>query len=94
MKLSDCLSAIRDHAFDASEFPVVITFEDHLPPNLQAKVAKVTIFNYVFETWNLFREETRRGRKTFTYFHEKVECIKLGIYYMCVSFPHSSLLTK
>ncbi|KAF3454248.1 hypothetical protein FNV43_RR04695 [Rhamnella rubrinervis] len=41
VKLLECLSAIREHAFDASEFPVVITFEDHLPPILQAKVAKM-----------------------------------------------------
>ncbi|KAH9701723.1 phosphoinositide phospholipase C 2 [Citrus sinensis] len=39
--LNKCLHAIRDHAFDASEYPVVITFEDHLPPNLQDKVAKM-----------------------------------------------------
>lgn len=86
MKLSECLSAIKEHAFHASAFPVVITFEDHLPPNLQVKVAKVTTFNHVFETWNLLRKDTRRRRNTFAYFHEKVECIKLGIYYMCLLF--------
>ncbi|XP_010032979.2 phosphoinositide phospholipase C 2 [Eucalyptus grandis] len=39
--LNRCLSATRDYAFIASEFPVVITFEDHLTPRLQAKVAKM-----------------------------------------------------
>ncbi|KAI6670924.1 hypothetical protein NL676_005809 [Syzygium grande] len=39
--LNKCLHATKDHAFLASEFPVVITFEDHLTPRLQAKVAKM-----------------------------------------------------
>lgn len=39
--LRDCLEAIKNHAFDSSEYPVVITFEDHLNSRLQAKVAKV-----------------------------------------------------
>ncbi|XP_062085468.1 phosphoinositide phospholipase C 2-like [Humulus lupulus] len=39
--LGDCLRAIKEHAFKVSEFPVIITFEDHLPPNLQAKVAEM-----------------------------------------------------
>ncbi|KAK9279568.1 hypothetical protein L1049_013247 [Liquidambar formosana] len=30
VELIKCLRAIKDHAFSASEFPVVITFEDHL----------------------------------------------------------------
>ncbi|KAM2985586.1 hypothetical protein FF2_005965 [Malus domestica] len=37
--LVKCLRAIKDNAFVASEYPVVITFEDHLPSNLQAIVA-------------------------------------------------------
>ncbi|BFG33913.1 hypothetical protein CerSpe_201870 [Prunus speciosa] len=41
VELIKCLRAIKDHAFTASEYPVVITFEDHLPSNLQAKVAKM-----------------------------------------------------
>lgn len=36
-----CIVAIKDNAFVSSEFPVVITFEDHLPPNLQKKVAEI-----------------------------------------------------
>ncbi|KAE8734861.1 Phosphoinositide phospholipase C 2 [Hibiscus syriacus] len=38
--LQKCLQAIKENAFKASEYPVVITFEDHLKPNLQKKVAK------------------------------------------------------
>ncbi|KAK2640998.1 hypothetical protein Ddye_022761 [Dipteronia dyeriana] len=39
--LIKCLRAIKDNAFVASEFPVVITFEDHLTPNQQEKVAQM-----------------------------------------------------
>lgn len=39
--LIKCLRAIKDNAFTASEYPVIITFEDHLPADLQAKVAKM-----------------------------------------------------
>lgn len=39
--LVKCLRAIKDNAFTASEYPVIITFEDHLPADLQAKVAKM-----------------------------------------------------
>ncbi|KAF1863854.1 hypothetical protein Lal_00030971 [Lupinus albus] len=41
VKLKACLNAIKEFAFYASEYPVVITFEDHITPNLQAKVAKM-----------------------------------------------------
>ncbi|CAM6095540.1 unnamed protein product [Calypogeia fissa] len=37
-----CIVAIRDNAFVASPYPVVITFEDHLTPDLQAKAAEIT----------------------------------------------------
>lgn len=40
--LLKCLRSIKEHAFVASEYPVVITLEDHLTPNLQAKVAEVS----------------------------------------------------
>ncbi|XP_062013789.1 phosphoinositide phospholipase C 2-like isoform X2 [Rosa rugosa] len=40
VELIKCLRAIKDNAFTASEYPVVITFEDHLTSPLQAKVAK------------------------------------------------------
>ncbi|MED6191907.1 1-phosphatidylinositol phosphodiesterase [Stylosanthes scabra] len=36
-----CLRSIKEYAFVASEYPVVITLEDHLTPDLQAKVAKM-----------------------------------------------------
>lgn len=36
-----CLKAIKEHAFSASPYPVVITLEDHLTPDLQAKVAQM-----------------------------------------------------
>lgn len=41
VKLRACLLAIKDYAFFASPYPVVITFEDHITPSLQGKVAKV-----------------------------------------------------
>ncbi|XP_057441793.1 phosphoinositide phospholipase C 2-like [Lotus japonicus] len=41
VELIRCLRSIKEHAFVASEFPVVITFEDHLTPDLQAKVAEM-----------------------------------------------------
>ncbi|KDP44118.1 hypothetical protein JCGZ_05585 [Jatropha curcas] len=37
--LIKCLRSIKEHAFTASDYPVVITLEDHLTPDLQAKVA-------------------------------------------------------
>ncbi|KAK0604873.1 hypothetical protein LWI29_020386 [Acer saccharum] len=43
--LIKCLRAIKDNAFVASEYPVVITFEDHLTPNLQEKVAQDQLDN-------------------------------------------------
>ncbi|EOA25236.1 hypothetical protein CARUB_v10018550mg [Capsella rubella] len=41
VELIKCLRAIREHAFDVSDYPVVVTLEDHLTPNLQAKVAEM-----------------------------------------------------
>lgn len=41
VKLIKCLKSIKENAFVASEYPVVITLEDHLTPDLQAKVAQV-----------------------------------------------------
>ncbi|XP_004490601.1 phosphoinositide phospholipase C 1-like [Cicer arietinum] len=41
VKLRDCLNAIRDNAFEASDYPLIITFEDHITPPLQRKVAKM-----------------------------------------------------
>ncbi|GJP31053.1 hypothetical protein CLOM_g8191 [Closterium sp. NIES-68] len=36
----DCIKAIKEHAFVASEYPVIITLEDHLTAPLQAKAAQ------------------------------------------------------
>ncbi|GFP93836.1 phosphoinositide phospholipase c 2 [Phtheirospermum japonicum] len=41
VKLIKCLEAIRANAFVASEYPVILTLEDHLTPDLQAKVAEM-----------------------------------------------------
>jgi phosphatidylinositol phospholipase C delta len=35
-----CLKSIKEHAFTASTYPLVITLEDHLTADLQAKVAE------------------------------------------------------
>lgn len=43
MELIKCLRAIKAHAFDVSDYPVVVTLEDHLTPQLQAKVAEVCV---------------------------------------------------
>nr|XP_043631185.1 phosphoinositide phospholipase C 6-like [Erigeron canadensis] len=39
--LDKCFKSIKDHAFVNSPYPVIITLEDHLTPNLQAKVAEM-----------------------------------------------------
>ncbi|KAL6203408.1 hypothetical protein ACLB2K_027108 [Fragaria x ananassa] len=41
VELVKCLKSIKEHAFTESPYPVVITLEDHLTPDLQAKVAKL-----------------------------------------------------
>ncbi|KAK9290571.1 hypothetical protein L1049_008741 [Liquidambar formosana] len=41
VELIKCLRSIKEHAFVASEYPVVLTLEDHITPDLQAKVAKM-----------------------------------------------------
>ena len=40
VELIKCLEAIKDNAFHASDYPVIITFEDHLDPSLQHRVAE------------------------------------------------------
>ncbi|MCL7026734.1 hypothetical protein MKW94_008336 [Papaver nudicaule] len=37
----ECLKSIREHAFVASEYPLVVTLEDHLTSELQAKAAEM-----------------------------------------------------
>ena len=44
MEFVRCLKAIKENAFIASPYPVIITLEDHLTPDLQAKAAEVAIF--------------------------------------------------
>ncbi|KAK7281147.1 hypothetical protein RIF29_08873 [Crotalaria pallida] len=44
--LIKCLRSIKEHAFVASEYPLVITLEDHLTPDLQAKVAEMVTETY------------------------------------------------
>jgi len=44
VSLIKCLRSIKEYAFVASPYPVIITLEDHLTPDLQAKVAKVPVF--------------------------------------------------
>ncbi|KAF2611448.1 hypothetical protein F2Q70_00007839 [Brassica cretica] len=39
--LQKCLNAVKENAFEVSEYPVVLTLEDHLNPDLQKKVAKM-----------------------------------------------------
>ncbi|XP_051127205.1 phosphoinositide phospholipase C 2-like [Andrographis paniculata] len=41
VKLIKCLRAIKEHAFLSSDFPVILTLEDHLTSHLQAKVAEM-----------------------------------------------------
>ncbi|KAI3836864.1 hypothetical protein MKW98_005197 [Papaver atlanticum] len=44
--LIKCLRSIKEYAFVASPYPVVITLEDHLTPDLQSKVAKMITDTY------------------------------------------------
>ncbi|PUZ41540.1 hypothetical protein GQ55_9G513700 [Panicum hallii var. hallii] len=43
VSLIKCLRSIKEYAFVASPYPVIITLEDHLTPDLQAKVAKMVL---------------------------------------------------
>ncbi|XP_061351668.1 phosphoinositide phospholipase C 6-like [Gastrolobium bilobum] len=42
VSLIQCLKSIKEYAFVKSHYPVIITLEDHLTPDLQAKVAEMT----------------------------------------------------
>ncbi|KAE8689614.1 Phosphoinositide phospholipase C 6 [Hibiscus syriacus] len=48
VSLIQCLVSIREYAFVSSPYPVVITLEDHLTPELQAKAAEM--INQTFES--------------------------------------------
>ncbi|XP_021732471.1 phosphoinositide phospholipase C 2-like isoform X1 [Chenopodium quinoa] len=41
VELIRCLRSIKEHAFSTSDYPVVITLEDHLTTDLQAKTAEM-----------------------------------------------------
>lgn len=41
VEIIKCLKSIKEHAFCASTYPLVITLEDHLTADLQAKVAEM-----------------------------------------------------
>ncbi|KAM4104260.1 hypothetical protein ACJW30_06G143900 [Castanea mollissima] len=41
VKLIRCLKSIKEHAFVKSPYPVIITLEDHLTHDLQAKVTEM-----------------------------------------------------
>ncbi|KNA12043.1 hypothetical protein SOVF_129550 [Spinacia oleracea] len=41
VELMKCLKSIKEYAFCASPYPVILTLEDHLNPTLQAKVAQM-----------------------------------------------------
>nr|CAB3459067.1 unnamed protein product [Digitaria exilis] len=43
VSLIKCLRSIKEYAFVASSYPVIITLEDHLPADLQEKVAKMVL---------------------------------------------------
>lgn len=43
VSLIKCLTSIKEYAFVASPYPVIITLEDHLTSDLQAKVAKMVL---------------------------------------------------
>lgn len=41
VELIRCLKSIKEYAFSSSPYPVIITLEDHLTPDLQVKVAQM-----------------------------------------------------
>lgn len=58
VELLTCLKSIKEHAFVTSEYPVILTLEDHLSPDLQAVVAKVN---------SCFTEEIRNPLQRITH---------------------------
>ena len=43
VSLIQCLKSIKEYAFVKSHYPLIITLEDHLTPDLQAKAAEVDL---------------------------------------------------
>ena len=46
VSLIQCLKSIKEYAFVKSHYPLIITLEDHLTPDLQARVAEVMFHCY------------------------------------------------
>ncbi|XP_039136380.1 LOW QUALITY PROTEIN: phosphoinositide phospholipase C 2-like [Dioscorea cayenensis subsp. rotundata] len=60
VELIKCLRSIKEHAFTTSPYPVILTLEDHLTPDLQAKAAKMiseTFGESLFVTKSDYLEE-------------------------------------
>ncbi|OWM87424.1 hypothetical protein CDL15_Pgr022535 [Punica granatum] len=53
-----CLRSIKDHAFTASNYPLIITLEDHLKPNLQSKVASGSVLHHNINSYISMLTET------------------------------------
>lgn len=63
VKLMECLKSIKEYAFCASEYPVVITLEDHLTPDLRAKVADVSAIFCIWIYWSLAFHPKKEKKK-------------------------------
>ncbi|XP_077239444.1 phosphoinositide phospholipase C 4-like isoform X2 [Tasmannia lanceolata] len=46
VQLIKCLTSIKEHAFSTSPYPVILTLEDHLTSDLQAKVAEMVTHTF------------------------------------------------
>lgn len=46
VKFEACISAIKENAFVKSQYPLIITLEDHLSVDLQAKAAKIIMDSF------------------------------------------------
>lgn len=60
---ADCIKAIKEHAFVASEYPVIITIENHLKVEVQQQAAQV-IFRVLFYRLSIPMER-RKGACSF-----------------------------
>lgn len=56
--LFKCLESIKKHAFVKSPYPVIVTLEDHLTPELQAKAAEV---RFCYTLWRIAKNEYCNG---------------------------------
>uniref|UniRef100_A0A8R7Q608 Phosphoinositide phospholipase C n=1 Tax=Triticum urartu TaxID=4572 RepID=A0A8R7Q608_TRIUA len=60
VSLLKCLTSIKEYAFVASPYPVIITLEDHLTSDLQAKVAKYLEISCTILNQNIFKNFLHR----------------------------------